>query len=341
VRFWLQTLALLGAVLVAFEVLCRLLIGHAPATRFDPHYDRLPRPDQPVVQSSEGWSRARTNELGHLDRAMPSPPPPDGILVVGDSFTEARQVAMAERFTDRLGEWLHRRVYNVGHTGWSPIHALSFVAAERARFAPATVIVQISGNDFEDLITAKRPHVERTPSGLAIVWPRRDKHGTAKRITQLRETVERSALAGDAMTALLTLFKGTAAVDEGGESGNQTICEKPDPLVAEAIPWLFGELKKTHPDVRLLYLPMLDYHAGCIDRCAAGRALYAAAAAGQGLRMVDVTPALCARFAQTRQPLHGFWNTVPGTGHLNAEGHAVVARQLADELRAVPSPDVR
>ena len=52
--------------------------------------------------------------------------------------------------------------------------------------------------------------------------------------------------------------------------------------------------------------------------------------------MVDVTPALCARFAETHQPLHGFWNTVPGTGHLNAEGHAVVARQLADALGAAP-----
>lgn len=332
VRFWLQTSVLMAGILVAFEVLCRLFIGHAPATRFDARYDRLPRPDQPVVQSSEGFSRGRTNELGHLDRPMPASPPPDGVLVIGDSFTEARQVAMSERFTDRLGEALHRRVYNVGHTGWSPIHALSFLDAERARFAPATVIVQISGNDLEDIVTAKRPHVERSPAGFAIVWPRRDKQGTAKRITQLRELVERSALAGDAMTALLTLFKGKAAVDEGGDAGGS--CEKPDPLAAEAVPWLFGELKKAHPDVRLMYLPMLDYHAGCVDRCAAARALYTRAAAGQGLHLVDVTPALCARFAQTHQPLHGFANTVIGTGHLNAAGHAEVARQLAGELGA-------
>jgi len=332
VRFWMRTLVLLAVLFVAFELACRLVIGHAPATRFDKRYDRLTRANQPVVQSTEGFARLSTNELGHLDAPMPSPLPPDGILVIGDSYTEARQVAMAERFTDRLGAALHRRVYNVGHTGWSPIHAVAFLAAERATFSPATVIVQISGNDLDDIVAPKRPHVVADPGGLHAVWPNRDKRGLAKRITDLREAViARSAFAGDLLTALLSLKE----VEDAG--GDRPACAAPTRLQLDAVPWLFGELKRAHPDVRLVYLPLLDYHGGCTDRCATGRALYETAAAAQGVRLVDVTQAMCAEFARTRQLLHGFWNTVPGVGHMNARGHAVVADALVAELHAVPS----
>ena len=63
-RTWLATAALVVATLAVFELLCRWFIGFAPRERFDPRYDRLPRPDQPTVQSHEGFSHARTNELG-------------------------------------------------------------------------------------------------------------------------------------------------------------------------------------------------------------------------------------------------------------------------------------
>ena len=336
-RTWLATAALVVATLAVFELLCRWFIGFAPRERFDPRYDRLPRPDQPTVQSHEGFSHGRTNELGHLDETMPSPLPPDGILVIGDSFTEARHVARAERFTDRLGALLHRRVYNVGHTGWSPINALGFLTAERARFAPATVIVQISGNDAKDLVTAKRPHVVRRDGELAIVWPAREKTGMAARITAAREAISaRSALAGDVLVAALTLLKAGGGDDEAAGASDEPSCGRPDPLVAEAMPWLLGELGRAHPDVRLLYLPSLDYHAGCVDRCAASRAIFRAAAEARAMPMIDVTEAMCAWFARTRQPLNGFANTVPGTGHFNADGHDVIARQLAAELAGRP-----
>ena len=333
-RFWVHTIALFAVMFGGFEVLGRLAIGHSPRERADPRYDRLPLPHEPVVHSSEGFSRGRTNELGHLDAPLPRPLPADGILVVGDSYTEARQVALAERFTDRLGARLGRRVYNAGHTGWSPINAVAFITAERATFAPATVIVQVSGNDLGDIVTPRRPHVVEQGSGLAIAWPDRVKRGTARRITDLRLALSRSAFAADLLSASLTLLGGGRGDDEGDAGASKAgACTEPDPRVARALPWLVGELAKTHPDVRLLYLPLLEYHGGCVDTCAAGRDLYRRAAELAHVPLIDVTDALCARFRATRQPLHGFWNTVPGTGHLNSEGHAVVADVLAAALR--------
>lgn len=333
-RFWLQTLAYIAVLFAGLEVASRLALGHAPFERFDKRYDRLTAPHQPVVQSSEGWSRSTTNELGHLDEPMPTPLPPDGILVIGDSYTEARQVRRDDRYTERLGAQLHRRVYNVGHTGWSPLNALALLRAERATFAPKAVVVQISGNDLADIVAKRRPHVvERADhTGYDIALPPREKGGLGAKITQARLMASHSALAGNIIVSALTLLHG-GKDDEGGKA--ETSCAAPAPLAVAALPWLFESLDKAAggPDLVLLYLPQLDYHAGCVDRCAASRELYRRTAEQAHIPFVDPTPAMCSEFARTRQPLNGFWNTVPGSGHFNARGHAVIADALAAALR--------
>ena len=331
--YWLKVAALVGLVLLAFEVGSRLAIGHAPRNRIDPRYDSLPRPHEPVVQSSEGLLRARTNELGHLDAPMPEPLPPDGVIVIGDSFTEARQVALAERFTDRLGARLGRRVYNVGHTGWSPLNAIAFLEAEAARFRPSDVIVQVSGNDLGDMVARRRMHVAEAEGGrFEIVLPDRTKQGIGRQINAVKNALARSALAGNLVTSGLVLL-GIAEGGAGGGAGGEISCDRPAPLAIRALPELLERLRRAHPRVHLLYLPMLDYQAGCTDRCGEAQAALAAAARAAGVPFVDVTAAVCARFAETRQPLHGFWNTMPGTGHLNAAAHEIVAAALATHLR--------
>lgn len=329
-KYWLQVLAYGFAMFIGLEVLCRLFIGHSPAMGFDSRFDRITLPNQPVVHSSEGFSRGRTNELGHLDAPMPVPVPANGILVVGDSYTEARQIAREERFTERLEALLNRRVYNVGHTGWSPVNALAFLVAERARFAPSTVIVQVSANDLSDIVASKRPHVTRGMQGFEIVIPKRTKAGLAEKITTVREAISsRSAFGGQAIVALWSLFNGK---DVDGEGGEAKTCAAPTPFQVDAMAWLVAELSRAHPDVRLLYLPDLDYHAGCIDRCVASRRMFELVAEARGVRFIDVTSAMCERFTETRQPLHGFRNSIPGAGHVNAEGHEIIARQVARDF---------
>ncbi len=327
-KYWLQVLGLTLVLLGGFEVLCRLFIGRSPAVGFDPRFDRLTLPHQPIVQSSEGFSRGRTNELGHLDSPMPEVSPADGILVLGDSYTEARQVSQEARFTNQLGEILNRRVYNVGHTGWSPVNAVAFLEAERSRFSPSTVIVQVSPNDLGDIVAAKRPHVEERGDRREVVIPNRKKGGFAAKITSFRESVSaRSAFGGEVIVAMLSLFTGKEAEADG--AGEPRTCSPPTASQIKAMGFLIAELSSKHPDVRLLYLPRLDYHGGCVERCPAARKMYEVIANALPVAWIDTTSAICERFHETRQPLHGFWNTIPGTGHLNAEGHAVVARALA------------
>jgi hypothetical protein len=55
-----------------------------------------------------------------------------------------------------------------------------------------------------------------------------------------------------------------------------------------------------------------------------------------GIDIVDVTPTFIAYYDTTRQLPYGFANTVPGEGHLNAEGHRLVAEAVAQYLQEHP-----
>lgn len=321
-RFALQLAVALGVL----EILCRFGLGHKPTLRFDPRYDRLPAANQPVVEALEGFSRGRTNELGNLDSRMPSPLPPHAILAMGDSLTEARQVRQAERWTDRLSQLTGRRVYNTGHTGWSPVNALEYLQAEKQHFVAEHVVLQVSGNDIDDLVAEKRPHVVVTDGELAIKLPKRKKAGFAAKINQVKEIVSKSALGGNVITAGLTVLGGG---NEGG-GGNAQACSSPSAFHAMAAAWLLGKIRAEHNQTVVVYFPVLDYYGGCYDKCATAGDLFRSAASVTGLPFIDATNAMCVRFWQTRQPLNGFWNSMPGTGHLNSDGHAVVAQLLAD-----------
>jgi hypothetical protein len=45
--------------------------------------------------------------------------------------------------------------------------------------------------------------------------------------------------------------------------------------------------------------------------------------------LVDPIDRFKAEFARTGQPLHGFSNSVLGSGHINAAGHRMLGEELA------------
>jgi hypothetical protein len=320
-RFGLIVVAQLALIALGMEVLCRLFIGHTPELEEDPRFGKITKAHSAVVQSFEGHSASRTNMLGNLDDEMPGQLPPDSVMVLGDSFTEARHVPRADRFTDILAARTLRRVWNVGHAGWSPVNALGYLAANREKFAPKTLILQVSSNDLADLVASKRGHVVERAGRLEMVIPTRG--GSSS----VRATISKSAFAGQLLGGIAGLFG-----DKGGDEDGGSDCTTPPTLAVHALPWLFGKLAQLHPDARVLYIPKLEYHGGCYDRCEVSRDVFAAGAAKAGLRFIDPTQAMCEDFVATGQPLHGFWNSIPGTGHLNGRGHAQVAAVIAADL---------
>ncbi|MGE0396554.1 MAG: SGNH/GDSL hydrolase family protein [Kofleriaceae bacterium] len=322
VRYWSQVAGWLLAMFAVFEVLCRLAISNTPEMVSDKRFGPITAPNHVQLQSNEGWAKNRTNELGNIDAPMPAVLPEDGILVVGDSLTQGDQVPMSERYTDRAGVLLGRRIYNAGHGSWSLVNHVAFLEAELSRYKPRTIIVQVSGNDLGEMWSRGQAHLQEKGTDFTIAVP----YAKNSKLHELIMT--RSAFVRRFVQRLRATFFGKADANDTAKRAQVV-----DSRTPRGLAYLMLRMKSHGILPIVLYFPTLDYHRGCIDTWAEAGRLFDDAARDAGFVFVDVTRDLCQSFAKTRQPLNGFWNTVPGEGHLNSAGHAVIAQSVADAVR--------
>ena len=119
----------------------------------DARYTWATLPHARMVNSAEGWSSTRTNSMGLLDDELRVPRARVRAVLLGDSFTEALQVARRDNF----GSVAERRVrglevINVGYSGRSPVEYADWLEEYGPRLAPDLVIVQINDGDLGDLL---------------------------------------------------------------------------------------------------------------------------------------------------------------------------------------------
>jgi hypothetical protein len=151
--------------------------------------------------------------------------------------------------------------------------------------------------------------------------------------------VRESALANlTAMRFTLLVGKERARLSKklglGGGGYVESMSGPVDPRAGAILDSLYLVMREVRRPMLFVYIPDLDYFASPPQpRFPTRRVFFRAFAARNGVPLVDPTDAMLAEYRRTRQPLQGFQNTVLGTGHLNARGHAVVGRLLADAIR--------
>ncbi len=133
------------------------------------------------------WTVSRTNSLGFLDRE-----PPGAALartgchvaVVGDSFVEAAEVAIADKFHVLLEEMAARRLPGLevstaayGHRGTGQVQQLPYWDKWIRHSLPKLVVLVFVNNDFIDNAIAGRDGLfasaERTEDGVVLRLPGR------------------------------------------------------------------------------------------------------------------------------------------------------------------------
>jgi len=176
--------------------------GHYHPTNYDGWIKR----DEYVVHVS-------TNAEWQRGPAVPTDKPPGTfrILVLGDSFVEAVQVAERERFLARLGEMLNTdsgpiryEIVDGGCGGWGTVQEYLYLQDQGRRYQPDLVLLAFFvGNDVANnspaleldgnLDIALKPYVERQRGGdLTLVEPHPPALSTAERLGFFLR--ERSAL---------------------------------------------------------------------------------------------------------------------------------------------------
>jgi hypothetical protein len=115
-----------------------------------------------LIKSTDGmeyWASMRANSLGFADAEPKLPKPEDTfrILIVGDSFVEAIQVALEQKVQTVLAESLRKKhpdkkldVVALGMSGAGQINELPFYERSRRELAPDLVILVFVNNDFSN-----------------------------------------------------------------------------------------------------------------------------------------------------------------------------------------------
>jgi len=162
---WNALLLMAGLALIGFggEAWIRLTVpfrGVDVSTVFVPGVGVLLRPDTEIrwTNGLDFWTVSRTNSLGFLDREPPSPERAAEschVTMIGDSFVEARQVAIPEKFHVRLEEMAARELPHLdvttsafGRVNTGQIAQLPFYDEYARRLYPRLIVLVFVPNDY-------------------------------------------------------------------------------------------------------------------------------------------------------------------------------------------------
>lgn len=314
--------------LIAAEVVVRLWLVSPSVAVSDTRYSWVLPPHARIVNSIEGWSSTHTNSQGLLDEELRVPRARVRAVLLGDSFTEALQVARRDNF----GSVAERRVpglemVNVGYSGRSPVEYADWLEEYGPRLAPDIVVVQLNDGDLADLLLpaaqARLAAATAPPSGAP----------PAGRLARLsRRVLRNSALATVAWRRLKQFVTDERAQLAKHFRGAGAVAKDPaaDPRLPALMDALHRRIAAHSPRLVYLYVPGVDYFEPQVDYSGPqAAAFYHAFAVRNRATLVDPLDEIRAEFARTGQPLHGFQNSVMGGGHMNTDGHRVVGERLA------------
>jgi hypothetical protein len=321
------------------ELVLRFFIASPSTTEPDPQFEYFQRPYSRQVFSSEGYSRTRLNRFGFNDTDPLPYRPRLRALIVGDSFTEAMQVypdqnfgSIAQSKVDGL------EVCNAGRSGWGPPDFAAFVKLRAAEFTPDVLVIQVNDLDLQEFKREWEIHLTKTDDGYKLVIPPKPAS---------RSGVHRWGAKLKHASALFTLIERRLDVLTRLERDRLEKHFSPPPVqaaenfdtglpsdAADMLEYLHRQMSRLYPDIIYLYIPRIDYSKnGGQLYTPQHREVYRAFARRCGVTLIDPTDALLKEYRRSGQPCHGFQNSEMGKGHMNARGHRVVGKLLAEELR--------
>ena len=166
-RSWLRKLALLFGAMIVALLICEIGLRVAGWSRVQLRQPDVMlgwslQPDSAEWSTQEAPQLVKTNRWGFRDveRQQPKPPGTFRIAVVGDSFTEAVEVAQAETYCQRLEKMLNEKlgsdgrkfdVLSFGVVSYGSAQELLVLRNRVFDFHPDVVLVAVYlGNDLTD-----------------------------------------------------------------------------------------------------------------------------------------------------------------------------------------------
>ena len=106
--------------------------------------------------------------------------------------------------------------------------------------------------------------------------------------------------------------------------------------------WTVKQLNQQFPNLVIVFIPAMNYRdfgtTSSEPRNTAIENALILATTAQDVPLLNMRDDFLAHYRKYGTNLKGFNNTVPGEGHLNAEGHKLVAKRLTEFYSQPDSP---
>jgi lysophospholipase L1-like esterase len=296
-------------------------------------------PNSRIIHSDEGYFSDITDNNG-LNNDPTEFSGREVLLVLGDSHTEATEVPRSDNFCSKVRKKLKPGVivYNAGASGNSMANYIYYGRSLRQFFNPDVILIQVTQSDFtSDATNPGHPcHIQKTGNNFVIAAGKQISF--SKAITWAVTHVPLLPYAYRKAKGFLNNWKSDRAPFLPHARISDSITPD-DPAIESLVSWEIGQLKDCYGDkVVILYLPETPRpgknNTIVWDDPDPVRRIVENECRRQGISYVYTGEAFERLLKEHNQFPRGFPNSVIGKGHLNSQGHEVVASVLMEVLQA-------
>ncbi|MBQ9527465.1 MAG: SGNH/GDSL hydrolase family protein [Fretibacterium sp.] len=267
-------------------------------------------------RGTEGFSLARTNNDGYFNLFDYEKDLPISVLIMGSSHMEALQMMMRESTASRLNSMWNGIVYNIGISGHSFLVCANNIQSASRKYCPTQyIIVETSSLSFldkslEDIVHGSFERIPSNAKGLLAILSRN------QYLRLLYHQIE----------AHLKRWNADKTIELTREEANNN----PE-LLSKVFCKMRDAAQSSGAKLIIAYHPGVALNEDGSLRIVSDEevtAQFAGLCKETGIHFLDMSSRFLEEYNRDYTLPYGFCNTSVGKGHLNREGH----RMMADEL---------
>jgi hypothetical protein len=350
---FVKFLGWLFILLLILEVFVRSFIIRYPHFHLVPDLGVVPVDNTVSIWGVEGFGI--THYLSNGEIVTPRNSGKTSVVVLGDSYTEGLQVNDDQKYVSVAENILSGRgvdvnLHNFGASGRCFADYVYIAPFVQRTYAPEIVVLQVTETDFtESLDISRQNYFTATDSAVELVH-NKDYYMFNLDLRNMLYSSGLGSLANFKLTPLIKEQRQRLAMSAAGQAkasepgtGSENSGDQPSAsqkkLDAALVRMEVDILKKAYPDAKLVFFlipaaPVVrDDELILSDKD--GEALSEILGEIPDLSVLYPYEQFRDEFYSSGKLPRGFFNTLPGAGHLNSDGNFTAGTALADYLESL------
>ncbi|MBN2604077.1 MAG: hypothetical protein JXA91_08105 [Candidatus Thermoplasmatota archaeon] len=332
---YLKVLLQFGTIFIVFEIVFRCFINSPSKQMHDENFGWRYHPNVIILHTSEGFSRIKLNSDGfNDDEEIDGMEKKQKIFVFGDSYVEALQVSSENNFCSIL-EKINDSIsfQNMGKSDFSPLHYIILLNFYREKIpCPSMFVVVLNDFDIDDIL---KQEIITEKDSIGVI--KNIRIGSFDESDNLKNKMSFLYNNSALCTFLFRKYSGLVLESarklqnfkDRNEKCNQYIKDYNE--AKKRIKYILSQIQMKG-ELLIVYIPKLNYRAGGVaeiaDRSVGNT--YRKIAEELNVKYMNMEKIIKEEYSLSHKPPVGFNNSIFGTGHLNKNGHILLANTIND-----------